>query len=304
MSDTPAPESAPDDFESLRTAIIARRETLPKRLAQAAEFAVQQPDEVALGTAASVAEQAMVQPSTLVRLAQAFGYSGFSEFQAVFRTHLRSRWPDYQERLKVLSHRGEGERGVIGLLEGCVEASVASLAAVNDRLREQDLEQAARILSGAETVCLIGMRRAFPVVAYMSYVLAKLGVRSILVDNVAMLAREQSGLASASDALISVSFTPYTPLTVEITQTLHAAGVPVVAMTDSPFSPLAPNADVTLEIVESDFSGFRSLSAAMCLAQALAIAIAQARSARDRHQPGGPREPRGPRIRSTGDRRR
>ena len=44
------------------------------------------------------------------------------------------------------------------------------------------------------------------------------------------------------------------------------------AITDSPLSPLAPSAKVQLEIVEADYSGFRSLSATLCLAMALAVA--------------------------------
>ena len=48
--------------------------------------------------------------------------------------------------------------------------------------------------------------------------------------------------------------------------------MPVIAITDSPFSPLAPSATVQFEIVEADYSGFRSLSATLCLAMALAVA--------------------------------
>ena len=64
-----------------------------------AAFALENPDEIALGTAASIAAQASVQPSTLIRFAKRLGYSGFSDLQDVFRSELRSNWPDYRERL-------------------------------------------------------------------------------------------------------------------------------------------------------------------------------------------------------------
>ena len=44
---------------------------------------------VALGTISQVAEQAGVQPSTLVRFAQIFGYAGFSDFQGLFKEHVK-----------------------------------------------------------------------------------------------------------------------------------------------------------------------------------------------------------------------
>jgi hypothetical protein len=57
----------PQDFESLRSVIVLRREELPRRLGQVAEFALEHPDKVAFGTVAELAGLAGVQPSTLVR---------------------------------------------------------------------------------------------------------------------------------------------------------------------------------------------------------------------------------------------
>jgi DNA-binding MurR/RpiR family transcriptional regulator len=68
-------------------------------------------------------------------------------------------------------------------------------------------------------------------------------------------------------------------MTVDLTRTAAATGMPVIAITDSPFSPLAPNAKVQIEIVEADYSGFRSLSATLCLAMALAVATGARRGA-------------------------
>ena len=69
----------PRDFAGLRALIAARAQNLPKRLAQVAVYALERPDEIALGTAASIAEAVQVQPSTLVRFAQSLGFSGFTE---------------------------------------------------------------------------------------------------------------------------------------------------------------------------------------------------------------------------------
>ena len=55
------------------------------------------------------------------------------------------------------------------------------------------------------------------------------------------------------------AFTPYAPATVEYTRQIAGQNTPLVAITDSPFSPLVFNASVWFEVVESDFEGFRSL---------------------------------------------
>ena len=53
--------------------------------------------------------------------------------------------------------------------------------------------------------------------------------------------------------------------------------MPVVAITDSPFSPLVPLGDVWLELAEADYGAFRSLAATWALAMTLAVATAEAR---------------------------
>ena len=47
--------SAPRDFAALKALIAARAPAMPKRLAQIASFALDNPDEIAFGTVASIA---------------------------------------------------------------------------------------------------------------------------------------------------------------------------------------------------------------------------------------------------------
>jgi DNA-binding MurR/RpiR family transcriptional regulator len=118
--------SPPRDYDALKELLLARREELPRRLVQVAAFALENPDEIAFGTVASVAAQADVQPSTLIRFAQTLGYAGFSDLQEVFRAQLKSRWPDYRERLARLGAGDVIEReDASDLLNGFAESAVA-----------------------------------------------------------------------------------------------------------------------------------------------------------------------------------
>ena len=257
--------------------LINSRGSLPPRLIQVAAFALEHPDEVALGTAASIAAQASVQPSTLIRFAKRFGYSGFSDLQGVFRLELRSNRPDYRERLaRVQQAREAGAPHP--LLSGFAESAMMSLERLVSKASEEDIVRAADILARANVIYLLGMRRAFPVTLYLAYALGKLGIRAALVDHVAALGPEQLTEAGKSDALIAISFTPYTPMTVDLTDRMAERGVPVIALTDSPFSPLSPRAAVKFEIAEADYAGFRSLAATLCVAMALGVATAAKRN--------------------------
>ncbi|MFL5196960.1 MAG: MurR/RpiR family transcriptional regulator, partial [Microvirga sp.] len=227
-------KAPPRDFERFRELLLDRRDGLPSRLVRAAEYALAHPDEIAFGTVASVAEAAEIQPSALIRFAKALGYNGFSELQEVFRHRLRERWPPYGERLAKL--RTEAPDGPAGLLKRFSASSALSLAKLDDTVVPEDLERAVSVLAGAATIHLLGLRRAFPVASYLAYALGKLQVSANLVDHVGALAGEQIGAARDGDALIAISFTPYTPATIELANAFSGRGFPVVAITDSAFS--------------------------------------------------------------------
>src|SRR5918993_1176785 len=229
-------EAAPEDYESLRSLLLSRREAMPKRLRQLAAFAVEHPEEVAFGTVAGIAEHAGVQPSTLVRFAKSLGYDGFSHLQEVFRDRMR------------------------------------------ESVRPEELSRAIETLAKADTIYLLAARRVFPVAAYCAYAFGKLGVRAILIDHIAQLGPEQMATATERDAVLAVSFTPYAPITADLAAVAARRDIPVVAITDSAFSPLVTSADVWLEVAEADFSAFRSLSASFALAMALAVGTAEKRA--------------------------
>ena len=269
----------PRDFASLKALIAERAADFPKRLTQIAAFALEHPDEIAFGTVSSIAEQAAVQPSALVRFAQAMGYQGFSDMQEVFRSRLRDRILNYGERLQQLREHAKETSKPHVIFQGFCEASAKSIAALEEKLSPEDLGRAVERLAAAETIYLIGLRRSFPIASYMAYAFGKLGVRAILVDAVGGLAAEQITFAGPKDAVLAISFTPYASETVTLARAAAERGVPLVAITDSPFSPLVQMAGQWIEISEANFEGFRSMAATLTLAMTLTVAIAERRQA-------------------------
>ena len=274
MSDVPSP---PRDFPALKALIAERAAALPKRLTQIAAYALENPDEIAFGTVSSIAAQAEVQPSALVRFSQAMGYQGFSDMQEVFRSRLRDRILNYGERIRQLRGHAEDASKPNVILQGLCEASARSIASLGEKLAPEILDQAVERLASARTIYLLGIRRSYPIAFYMAYAFGKLGVRVILVDAAGGLGTEQMTFATAEDAVLAVTFAPYAPETIQLARAAAARQVPVVAVTDSPFSPLAQIADPWIEVSEANFEGFRSMAATLTLAMTLAVAVAERR---------------------------
>ena len=72
----------------------------------------------------------------------------------------------------------------------------------------------------------------------------------------AVSAQRQADLIGPEDALLAVSYTPYAGETLASARAAFERGVPVVGITDSPFSPLVQVSHVWLEVAEADYSGF------------------------------------------------
>ena len=262
----------PTGFDALRAAILARHVAMPPVLRRIAEFALQHPNEMALDTVATLAGRAQVQPSAMVRFAQTLGYTGFSDLQRVFRERLTADRLSYRERLGRAGDTATASD--IGIaLRDFVAASMHALEHLERDLDRAGVERAVDLLVEARSIHLVAQRRSFPVAAYLAYALNRLDRGAVLLDGLGGMLGEQARALSAGDLLVAVSFKPYAPETLAVIGLARERGVPLVAITDRPLSPLRGLADVCLEVDEAEVAGFRLYAATMCLAQALVVLL-------------------------------
>lgn len=263
-------------YDELRGAIAQRHRALSGRLQQIAEFVLDHPTDVALGTVAEVAQRSGVPPSAIVRFAHALGFGGFTEMQQVFRSRLVAGVaPSYKARLARMKSQ---EKSVLGrqpaaVLSRFVSEAQSSLVTLSQSVHARELDAATAILAKARDIYLLGLGGSFPVAIHLAYVLRKLGRRVVLLDGLGGSIHEQSHAATSDDALVAISFRNYYPDTARLFPELVARGVPTVSITDSLLSPIVEGASVVFEIQDMPEPALRTLVAPMCLVQALAIGL-------------------------------
>jgi DNA-binding MurR/RpiR family transcriptional regulator len=259
----------------LKAQITANQTNLSKRLFQVAQYLLDHPNEIAFGTVVVIARDAGVHPSTLVRFASSFGYSGFSEMQNLFKQQLRAEAPSYNDRMRI-ARESEGDQADANPISLLRQFSAANSSALDQLVSDIDLDQlekAEQLLNDAQTIYVMGVRRAFVVASYFGYALRHAERRAFLIDGVGGLTQEQASSMGANDVLIAISFHPYGQETQNVARDAFARGIPVVLITDSHLSPLAAQATAVLAVQEASIHGIRSLSASLCVAQALAIGL-------------------------------
>ena len=268
----------PDNLESLRNEIAQRYDGLSPRLKQVASYVLDNPNDIALETLSVIAGRSDVQPSTIVRFAKVFGYGGASEMQRLFRDEILAAAPSpsYSERVRQFSERSNQTDWLSphNVMHDFTESNIIALEHLRDAVRKEDLDRSIELMHTAHTVYLAGVRRAFPVAAYLAYSLSHVEKRAFLLDGVAGMTSEQSWMLGPEDVVIAVSFRPYAQETVAVAETATANGSPLIAISDSRLSPVAKDAAVCFEIKDAEVRQFRSLTASMCLAQTLVISYA------------------------------
>lgn len=266
--------SAPTTAEQFRVAILNRYDDLSKRLQQIARHILDHPNDFALETLAVIATRCGVQPSAIVRFAQAFGFDGASQMQRLFRDGLMQSHAalGYADRIRHLDEStADGVAEPEQLLAEFVEGNILALRNLLQMTEVANLRSAVSAIADAQMVGVVGFRRSFPVASYLVYSLLQAEKRTLFIDGVGGLARHQQLAIEPDDLLIAVSFQPYAEETIAIVNNAVARGVRVLAITDSPVSPIAAPAAIVLLVRESEVRKFRSLSASMCLAQSLVI---------------------------------
>ncbi len=247
-----------------------------------AQFVLERPDEIALGTVATVAEAAGVQPSALVRFANVMNFSGFSELQRVCRGRLLERAGTYRERISAMNPAAAGAAAETSTLPPLIELGIADLHQLEASGIEAALREAGRVISAARRVHVLAQRRAFPVAAYLAYALGQLELRVQLHAGLGGMLGESLRQIEPEDMLLVTSFKNYSPEVVEAARTAKARGLQVVAITDHALSPLKPSATVCLQIGAGMPAPVRSLVAPMCVAQALVVSTGQCLVAPDK----------------------
>ncbi|HVJ72911.1 MAG TPA: MurR/RpiR family transcriptional regulator [Casimicrobiaceae bacterium] len=264
-------------YDDLARAIADAYPALPNRLQGLARYALDNPDAMALATVAEIARDADVPPSAVIRFANAMGYDGYLPMQRVYRERLVARSATYRERIKALRASAEDPGDLVRPL---IDSAIGELERLREHLDRRTLKAAASLVVRARNIHVIAQRRAFPIATYMVYALAQLELRAQLLDNTGGMLKTHAALIGKEDLLIAASFRNYAPEVVEVAGDCHKRGVPVIAFTDTPVSPLAAVSKVRFDVGDNFTLPFRSLVGSMTAAQALVIAIGYAQGER------------------------
>ncbi len=262
--------------DQLMQRISEEYEGLSKQLKIIAKYIEEHRQTLVLERITDIAQACEVQPSAIVRFAQRFGFSGFSDMQALFRDSfapVQSNVNNYQKRIRTVIASQNTPLSNTELTQSFLSACQQGLEELSQSLDPAAIDAAVELLYKAENIYVVGVRRMFPIASYVCYALQHTQKRVHLISGLGGMYHDQVRSIRENDLMIAISFQPYGRETRYCARVAAQNKAKLLVISDSKMSPLARNASTVLTVKEGTAFAFRSMSSTISLCQALFIAL-------------------------------
>ncbi len=233
-----------------------------------AEYILSHYDKAAFMTAANLGEKVGVSESTVVRFAVALGYEGYPRLQKALQELIKTKLTTVQ-RIEMSSDMVNEDDVVRNVLKSDIDNIRATLEEVDVATFDKVVDH----IMEARNIYIIGLRTSTTLADFLGFYL------NLILENVKVVSRgiseiyEQLFNVGSEDLVLAISFPRYSRRTVEALNFVRKQGAKIIAITDSPLSPLLNYSDYTLFTKSNIASFVDSLVAPMSLINALIIGV-------------------------------
>ncbi len=254
---TRGPETSTSD---LVAAVSSELTPTERRIAKAV---LAEPTLLAFGTVSDLADRVGTSRPSIVRFANKLGFNGYTRLQQHVRSDLSHRLSRPSERIRSDGKTAPPARDVIN----------GAISSVLDALEDGRIAELAAPVVRAEKVWILSgeTSQAGAHALHSGLSMVRPGVRSLEEHSFGTALSD----AGPCDAVVVFDFFRYRRQVATATRVFRDAGVTVVAITDSPLSPLVELADTWCQIEIPAVGPFDSSAPVVLMCELLVGEIAQ-----------------------------
>jgi DNA-binding MurR/RpiR family transcriptional regulator len=236
-----------------------------------AEYASDNPFNLAFMTTGELANAVGVSEASIVRFARVLGYEGYPDLQREVRGALESAVSP-AERLSATSDVYRAQ-GAVDSLEFVIQNDINSLNYVLHTIDRAEFNRAVRVLHNAHRVFVLAFRgpavAGFNAFHYLNQV--RDGV--VLVDGQHDRLADQLMMTDEKSAILAIDFARYNVRTRDAVAFAKGRGAQTIVISDSLLAPCAASADILLRVSPFVSGFFRSHVASLSLINALTLGV-------------------------------
>lgn len=234
-----------------------------------AHYVLRNYQQVAFSTISELARAADVSEATVVRFANALGFSGYPPFQKEIRRIVRADLKG-TDRFRLTSQAAPADDP----LSAAMRTEIGNIGHLEETLDRPALIGAAAVIRAAPAVLVVGERSTASLAQHLWFGLAKLRLPAERVLAVDLDAHHRLDRMPPGGCVVVIGFPRYLRSLVSLLDAARARGLTTIAITDSPYSAL--KADIGLHAPAESASFIAFHAAPLVLLSVLVDTIARA----------------------------
>lgn len=254
---------------NLLSEIEERMPTFSKGQKMISNYILDNYDKAAYMTAAKLGAIVQVSESTVVRFAIEMGFTGYPEFQHALREMVRTRLTSFQRMAVTSDLIGDGD-----LLTKVLLSDIEKIRKTIEEIDRDAFAAAVDSIVSAKHIYIMGVRSSASLAGFLNYNLRMIfdDVKFVQTTSRSEMFEQMMSIGEG-DVMIAISFPRYSKRIIQAVDFAKHAGADVIALTDSPMSPIATGADQIL-VAKSDMVSFvDSLAAPLSIINAIVMAV-------------------------------
>ena len=257
--------------KNLLKSIEERMPTFSKSQKLISSYILENYDKAAYMTASKLGATVKVSESTVVRYAIELGFDGYPEFQHSLQEIVRTRLTSFQRMEVTNSLIGDGD-----VLTKVLMSDVEKIKRTLEEIDRAAFNNAVESIIRAKNIYIIGIGSASVLARALNLSLRMISDRvKLVMATSGSEIYEQIMSISEGDVMVALSFPRYSKRISGAVSFARRSGADVIAITDSPVSPIAAEASQAL-FAKSDMASFAdSLAAPLSLINALVVAVSR-----------------------------
>ncbi|MEM1160818.1 MAG: MurR/RpiR family transcriptional regulator [Pseudomonadota bacterium] len=267
MDDTNVSQSA-DDSGSILGRLSDEWDALTPEARKAARYVLDNPLDVGVSTVREIAEAANVKPNTFVRMARQVGFDGYDDFREPFRAAIRQGSAGFPDRARWLQDRRKAG-GMGALYADMVQGALTNIEETFAGIDEADLKAAADTIWKCRNVYTLGVGVNNANARNFTYLASTGMIQFSAIPGQGTTAADDLAWAGPKDVLLAMTMMPYRREVLEAVDVARDQGLTIVAISDSPASPVNRVADHGFTVAVDTPQFFPSSVATIALLETL-----------------------------------
>lgn len=240
-----------------------------------ADYILKYPNEATFLSINEFSQKTGISPATITRFVHRMEFQGYAEFQrAMYET--QKQWAPFGQLKTLLREEVSPEQPGKGLLQWGIQSNIRLLEALYAPQVQESFHRAQEILSHSSTIYIAGQRSSYAAAYYLAFMLQQ------MCSNVHLLSTSIGDLPTAlsdvkeQDSLTVVTYSRYTQASYDIVSHFHRLGCDIIAITDSPTSPIAlKSTEILIAPNGENYSPVGAIALCNCLITSLGRLNAQ-----------------------------